>query len=880
MQYNRLLISLLMAVSLQLSAQRVSLEAYRMPADKTFIELMQRARTNYIYPSGLLDGITVSISVTDQPLETALDSLFVNTPIIWTRRGNNIVLSRREDQHNSIVSGYVREHGSGEPLIGVTLRSGSAITTTNPAGFFSLSVPSGRVSLSVSYTGYRPRHLEVVAPAQINLELTPGTSTDSLTLSEVVVTADRNRIYALETTDVGRLDLSRTDIRNTPTMFGESDIIKTLQLQPGVSAGIEGLAGMYVHGGSSDENLYMLDNVPLYQVNHAGGLFSAFNTEAIKNVDFYKSTFPAKYNGRLSSIIEVHTRDGSQEGHHGSVRLGLTSAAADISGPILDGRTTYSVAVRRSWFEVLTLPGLAIYNSVRQETDTKTIAGYSFTDFNGKLTHRFSDRSRAHLMIYLGEDRLKGGTERREHSITGDSINSVRRDVATLRWGNLVVSAGWHYSFSPRVFGEFTAAYTRYSSHLSRKDRETVTEDDSTLMSTGRTYTVNNRICDWTLRADMTWTAGHGHRVSFGANGTLHSYMPVEREAVLYNGFEPVSSGRTGNSLSAREGAVYVGDDWTIIEPLRLSAGLNGMLYNIDGKTFGIVDPRASARWRISDRWTVKGAYARMSQMVHQLSESVISLPTDQWVPVRGDIGPQRSDKLSVGVYHVFGPTGQWQASVEGYRKWLHNLTDYTDDWYLQPADAPFDQMLCRGSGRAIGLDFMVTRRAGHVTGHAAYSLLWADRLFADKNDGLRFPARFDNRHKINIAVTWQPNDRWEFSAAWTGMSGNRMTLTTQQYLPLDPDFDPLYGTSNGYADMTAPINNFRLPFFHRLDLSMTRHTSHGYWNLSLYNAYCNLNAISVRRGYEFVTFTQSRDVFQIYRLLPIIPSFSYTWIF
>ena len=874
--------SLCLAAGGSLVAQNVSVKAKNRPAATVFAEIMRQTDKNFIYSSSLLKGVKVSITAKNEPLPTVLDRMFDGTGITYRIRGNNIMLqgrpatkqTRKSSGRHVTISGYVRETGSQECIIGASVRdvAGHDAATTNNAGFYSLTLPVGKTSLSVSAPGYETFTTESFdAGRNITYNFSLATIKD---LEEVTITASKNNSLAMDAAEAGRYNLSQKAILNTPVIFGESDVIKSLQLQPGISAGTEGMAGMYVHGGNSDENMYMLDNIPLYQVNHFAGLFSAFNVEALKNVDFYKNSFPAKYDGRLSSYVDVHTKDGSLEEHHGSARLGLTSGAFNIDGPIRRGTTSYSVALRRSWYDVLTAPAIAIINACSDKEDDKLDFRYAFTDFNAKVSHRFSDRSSASLMFYYGEDFLKGGSTWHIPERFKD------KDIQKARWGNILAKAGWNYQFSPTFFGEFSAAYSHYASHMeSVIDNREYTGSELTKRYYSKT-TNDNNINDWTLRADLNWRPSAEHQAILGGAATIHSFLPFRTSRSMQNDDVAADASNFTPSYHAVEADVYIGDDWRMTDRLRVNAGIHLSLFSIDSKTFYGISPRASVRYRVAPGWVAKGGYSRTTQYVHQLCDSYLSLPTDQWVPVTKDFKPQTADKVFAGAY--YSPAPSWTISVEGFYKWMHNLIDYKDEYYLMPPYATWSDKLVSGSGTAKGLDFKIEREAGRFTGHVAYSLLWADRTFAEKNHGLRFPAKYDNRHKINIMANWKINSRWEINAAWTGMSGNLITLPVNSWeTPMLPG-----STWDGGDEVPLPetLNNYRLPFYHRLDLSATRHTKHGYWTFSLYNAYCNMNVIAVRRDYKYVyspyDASHVKPVFQKIHLLPIIPSVSYTWLF
>lgn len=867
-------ISFLLGGAILLQASDVTIRAVRRPASEVFEEIVRQSGKNFVYSSKLLDKMVVTVNISKQPLEDALESIFGGTEIGYKVKGGNVILFKKEKKENKreaapvrTVSGFVREAGSGEPLVGAVVRgSGKSVCVTNVQGFYSLTLPEGKNYLQVSYPGFAAvatERFDLRANRTMDVSLEP----DGELLDELEVYGDKNNSIAMESASIGALNIGRGVIASTPVIFGESDVIKTLQLEPGVSAGVEGMAGMYVHGGNADENLYMLDNVPLYQVNHFAGLFSAFNTEAIRNVDFYKSSFPARYDGRLSSYMDVHTKDGSLDSHHGSVKLGLTSGAFNIDGPIVKGRTSYSFAIRRSWYDILTIPALAVYNSLSK--NEKVELGFAFTDINAKVTHRFNQRSSVYAMFYYGEDYLRV-KQSYDKDIDNGSYDILKNN---LKWGNIVASAGWNYVVSPHLFGEFTAAFTRYRSSMTHNEEDGDRENGETVSFTMSEIESKNHINDWILRGDFEWHPAQGHTVNFGASYVRHNFLPFrDKRTMGSEDYWTVSTDKIRN-YGADEFNVYGSADWTPQEWLRINYGLHFSIFNIEGHTHSGLSPRVSARWTPARHWSVKGGYSHTVQYVRQLIQSSLSLPTDQWVPIIGGQKPQTADKIAVGLY--YSPRTSLTFSVEGYWKWMDNLLEYADEYYLLPPDMSWNEKMCSGKGTSKGIDFKVSKEFGNISGHISYSLLWADRQYPDKNNGKKFPARFDNRHKINILANWKINSKWEMNVSWTGMSGNRITLPTQCWS--DPGLAPWHYDMTLWTD----VNNYRLPFYHRMDLGFTRHTKHGFWNFSLYNAYCNLNTIGVMKDYaESTEYNDMPPAFKQIRLLPVIPSVSYTWIF
>ncbi|MDE6353433.1 MAG: TonB-dependent receptor, partial [Muribaculaceae bacterium] len=575
------------------------------------------------------------------------------------------------------------------------------------------------------------------------------------------------------------------------------------------------------------------------------------------------SSIPAKYDGRLSSYLDVRTKNGSHDVHLGSGRLGLTSGEFNISGSI-GRKTTYMVALRRSWFDVLTIPTLAIINAANDEWTNRF--NYAFMDLNGKVTHRFSNRATGFVSVYYGNDLLKTGSADKENQIQYGWIDNLKYDF---NWGNLVAQVGCNYRFNSDLTAEFTAAYTRYFSSMKYDCLTKIVERDST-QKIHEINKTNNNINDWIFRGDFDWSLNDDNRIRFGGNYILHSFLPSRSDRNYTIGSTSFISRDLTWRYLANEANIYAEDDWHLSDRFMMNVGLHLSLFNIDGKTdFGFA-PRLSVSYRPVENWAVKAAYARTNQYVHQLSQTYLSLPSDQWVPVTRGFKPETADKVSVGAYwssddRVFG------ASVEGYYKTMRNLVDYRDEYYLQSPIEMWNAQLCSGNGTAKGIDFKVEKVFGKLTGHIAYSLAWSDRIFPDKNGGHPFPARFDNRHTIKVLLNWNVSKKVSLNAAWVGHSGNRFTLLPQVWEM--PDFD------NGYDDeasLKTPINNYQLPFYHRLDLSCMLKNHRGYWTFGLFNAYCHMNTVAIRRTYD----RNNNPKFQKVKLFPIIPSISYTWQF
>lgn len=857
----------------------VSLDVKQRPLQEIFKEITRQTGMSFSYESSLLTRVPgkITFSSVNEPLSVTLKRLFATLPLAYRVLGKYIIIKKKTNRVT--ISGFVSDKFSMESLVGASVYEAKTRkgTTSNNGGFFSLTMEGGEIELEISYVGYQ-RYKQSFSSLQRDTVINV-TLVGSERLQEVVVLGNHHSVQdPVLTPQMGSLKLTQHTVKSLPVMFGEADIIKTLQTFPGVSAGIAGLAGMYVRGGNGDENLYMIDGHPLYQVNHLGGLFSAFNSDVVKDIDFYKSAFPARYGGRLSSVVDVHTKEGNMKEYHGSAMLGLTSGALSLEGPLVKDKTSFQIAMRRSWLDVLSAPAVAIMNSTIDDADSKLIARYAFTDLNVKVNHNFNERSRAYMGIYFGQDFLKGGSKEKQEG--GES-----KDISKLRWGNLVAFTGWSYVFNNKLFGDINASYTRYASTLKREETEVFGENN--LLNTSST---GNAINDLSLRAKFDYLPAQAHHIRFGGDYIYHRFRPEYAESRSSDVGVSSMVNKPG-ILPAHEAAIYVEDDWELNRIFRLNAGLRFGLFNIGKKTYTSLEPRLSVRSLLSPSFSLKASYARMNQYVHQVSDSYIDLPTDTWMPVSANFEPLTSDQVSLGGYYNLN--NKYSFSVEGYYKWMNNLLDYKDGYNFLPSFVGLNQKMAVGKGRVYGVELTARKEIGRITGWLGYGLMWADRQFPEINGGKSFPAKFDNRHKLNIVVNWKVSKKVELTASWTYMTGNRTTVSFENYqylgqgatnkphAPLPEIYPPYYDYETGFGiGHYTERNNFRLPAYHRLDLGMNiyrplKKGRMGIWNVSIYNVYSYMAPVAIRKNDMY-----GYSRFETLGLLPIIPSVSYTYKF
>lgn len=872
----------------------VTLNMQKASVREILDEIQKQTGVTFSYESSLLSGLQkTTFRADDEALTDCLTRLFANLPVVYKMTGNVVVLKRKPKQVT--VSGFVRDKRSAESLIGASVYEAHSRvgTASNNFGFFSLTLPPGDITIRSSYIGYTS-HQHILNGLErdtvLAIELEPSAS-----LEEVVITGQSNDKQSVLSTQMGALEINQQTIRSTPVMFGEADIIKTLQLTPGVSAGTEGTAGMYVRGGNVDENLFLIDGNPVYQINHIGGIFSAFNPEAISGMDFFKSGFPSRYGGRLSSVVDVHTKEGNMKEYHGSASIGLISGNLNFEGPIIKDRTSFNIGLRRTWLDVLSAPAIAIANKITKKDGTRLRARYAFHDLNLKVNHIFNDRSRMYLSLYNGNDVLKGGSTDFPDQ---DSDNNYNYDSdVSLRWGNIMATAGWTYVFNNRLFGKVSGVFTRYHSRLRNTEHDVVgNEGDEDYSDSFRENETNTGITDFGLRTSFDYLPASAHHIRFGGDYLVHRFHPEYNRSVAYEKNEETSveigQEFANDLLWGHEAGVYAEDDWTLSSAVRLNAGLRFSLFNVQGKTYTGLEPRVSLRWLLDDNLSFKASYSRMNQYVHLISNSFISLPTDAWMPVTRKLKPLISDQVSAGFYYNLNK--EYNFSVEGYYKTLDNLLEYRDGHTFTPSFVNWEDKLTAGEGSSYGAEFMVRKETGRTTGWVGYGLSWSDRQFDELNQGARYPARFDNRHKLNIVVMHKISPKVELSAAWSYASGNHVTLSLENYYEngtgSPTNNDNRYMGASESIDYYEGRNNYQLPAYHRLDLGIKIYRPKkkgrmGIWTVSIYNVYSRMNPFMIYKSDKTVpdpgsSYGKNVPVFKTIGIMPIIPSISYTYKF
>ena len=689
------------------------------------------------------------------------------------------------------------------------------------------------------------------------------------TLRSATVTAIREKTRNTTQTGLMRLDANR--LRSGAVAFGTPDVIKQLQALPGVAAGNELMSGLYVHGGDGNDNLFLLDGVPLYNVSHFGGLFSSFNTDIIESLDFYKSGFPARYGGRMSSVVDVQTREGSLDGWHGGISIGLIDGRLQLEGPVIPGRTSINVALRRSWMDMITVPAIA-YANRRNGDGQKVSGGYAMSDFNARLTHHFSPKSILDVSVYSGLDHLKAGLEQRETATDAggaghEGRNAMRLDV---RWGSFTAVAAHRYTLSRQLKAENRLYYSRSHSETGYDFSFWSWQDGA--RTTGMNDTNRSFVREAGLKSDWDWYPDSFNHVRMGASVQRHWYgSGRDFTYEMTSEGKPADTDRDSESGTYRslEPAVYAEDELFLAYNFTVNAGLRYAVFATRDKAWHSLEPRLSMKWLLSHDYAVKLSYTRMSQFAHLVAAMYMDLPSNSWMPSTAVARPMTSGQVAGGLYTT--PWPGVRINLEGWYKKMDHLLVYNGSNSFVPPLTEWEKSFTEGTGRSWGMEAEAGWTGRTVELTAYYTLSWTRRNFEAFYDGW-YPDRNDNRHKVNLILNWQIIPALSLQLNWNWHSGNRITFPSHIVKE--------NGSETGRYVYDAPYNT-KLPDYHRLDLSLDGHfktrrgRSFGV-NLSVYNAYNRKNA-------SLALLTTDKDGNYsglAYGLVPIIPTLSFNYRF
>ena len=858
----------------------------------TLDTISEKNNVSFVYDASIkpkLESLTVSRIPDDSDLSDVLDKIFSGTGITWQRRGSNIILKAAQQpprRRMVTISGHITDAASSETLIGagVMLQDDSVKMTgavTNEYGFYTISVPPGKYRLKCAHLGYDAVDMEIrlLRDTTVNHTLNSNAELDA---ARIVSRKDAGIQSALP----GALEVPTLQLRSTPSLLGEADLIKALQLLPGIQGGIEGFSGLHVRGGGPEENLILLDGVPMYNMDHMLGLFSIFQPEAVKDVTLYKGTFPARYGGRISSILDIRTNDGNMKETHGAFTIGVLNDKFHLEGPIIKDKLSYSLSAR-GLHSIIAEPFLRLFLK-------DVYLNYYYYDLNGKLTWKISDRDKLFLGVYHGKDNAGYSQSTNHHEerpgAPGETVVNDRTEKKdlSLNWGSTVASLRWNHIFHGSLFSNSTVFYNRYNMKAGLANKLDNTVND---YSTTQRWNIDylSGVSDMGAKIDFDWTPQPSNMVKFGAEYIFHVFRPeIYTATVGSNAIEKwENKGEMSKVYYGHEASLYIEDNISIGQLLTFNPGARLTWFNTQGQSYWSLQPRAALKIDAGAGFSFKGGYSHMSQYVHLLSSTIMPLPLDIWVPITKDIEPVTSDQFSLGTYYD-GLSG-WEFSLEGYYKKMDNLLEFKEGVMFLANTSGWENQVDIGQGRAMGLELFVRKTTGRTTGWVSYTLSKSERVFPDGtiNLGRPYPYKYDRRHALDIVVNHKFSDRVDISASWVFASGGWMTVPMRETRILLPDAEYIYDSSVNYS---SGRNNYNLPPSHRLNLGVnlrrpTKRGGESVWNFSLYNAYNAMNPNFI--FYNYSTYdnpweTVERDVVFLTKVtvLPILPAFSYTLTF
>jgi hypothetical protein len=770
-------------------------------------------------------------------------------------------------QNKFTLSGELRDSSSGETLIGAlvkVLETNKAVST-NTYGYFALNLPTGKYTIAISYLGFQSRNIKINLDknVSVNLKLAPKSTIGK----EVVIKGERED-KNVRSTEMSRVELSGEKVKQLPVVFGEPDILKAITLLPGIKSGGEGGTGFYVRGGGPDQNLILMDEAVVYNPSHLFGFLSVFNTDAVKNLEVIKGGMPANYGGRLSSILSVNMREGNNQKFEYNGGVGLIASRFCAEGPMKKNKSSFLIAFRRTYIDVLAQPFLP-----------KTAQGnaYYFYDLNLKMNWQLGAKDKLYLSGYFGRDIL-------------DFQSPINKNVnLNFGWGNATATLRWNHVFKPKLFSNTSFIYNRYDLF-----------NDFKFGSNG--FNVRSGLNDWNIKSDFTWYAADKHLVKFGMNYIFHTFTP----GIASGAIGSINIDQEISKQYAHEFAIYALDEWQISQRWAVNAGLRAVAFNRVGpyeqpefdsdnqktgvvKKYGInesmafyprLEPRLNVNYLLSEESSIKASYTLTYQFIHLATTSGAQFPVDLWVPSSALVKPQEAQQVAIGYFRNFR-NNRYEASAETYYKKMLNQIEFKPFSQLF-FNANLEKEMVFGQGEAYGLELFLKKKVGRLNGWIGYTWSRAYRQFDQLNYGQAYFFRYDRTHDMSLVLSYTFNKKWTGTFVFVYGTGNAVTLPVARY-PYRIGYDAITNEPKfTFIDLYDKINSFRLPDYHRADISLTymhkkTSTWESAWNFSIYNIYNRANPY-------FIYFYPDLDklevkAYMVY-LFPILPSIAWNFKF
>ena len=779
---------------------------------------------------------------------------------------------------NITVSGHLYERGSLESLPGGLIYEpvSQTATTTNTYGFYTLTLPY-REGMYLVFNSFGYINDTLWIRSAENLEYDARLSKVTM-LETVNITAEKTNT---EQVQMSSIKLSTKEIQQVPMLFGEKDVFKTLLLLPGVQSASEGTSGIYVRGGGPDQNLIILDEATIYNASHLLGFFSVFNGDAIKSVELIKGGFPARYGGRLSSVIDINMKDGNKDSYHVEGGVGVISSNVMVEGPIAKEKSSFMLSGRTTYLDLFMVPLTKLL------ADGVT-AGYYFFDLNGKFNFNLGKKDKLYLSAYFGRDKFHVAQSDRDMGITD-------KYKMGLFWQNATATARWNHLFTNKIFSNLSFVFSDYTMNTYTNYKYYYGPNDPDNESFSSDF--NSGIRDYTLKYDVAYHPNATHHLLAGAAVTYHEARPnamtVKADTLTL---------RQDDKERGLEYAVYVEDEINIRNKFRINPGVRLVAFSVPRKTWFSPEPRLSMSYNFLPNLALKASYAMMSQNMILLSTSTIGLPTDLWVPVTENVKPQRSQQVALGLHYDLKKP-QLSFSIEGYYKKMDHILAYKegtsyfttliesilDESMEGQSQSRWEDNVTSGKGWSYGVEFLVRKEVGKFTGWVGYTLSWTKQQFDELNFGEPFFARYDRRHDVSIVLMYSPTKKINLSLSWVFATGNAVTLPTsvytaetlEDYFNISLSDNEFPWNYSGFVENYGKKNDFRMKPFHHLDIGVQfikphkKNNGQSIFEISIYNVYNHHN--------PFFYFTeqvyengQAKYKLQQLSIFPIIPTFTY----
>lgn len=715
------------------------------------------------------------------------------------------------------ISGTITDNSTGESLIGASVIVTELVgtgATTNAYGYYSLTLPEGKYTLMVSYLGYKTISTTVsfTENKQISFKLEPETRQ----LNDVEIIALRKN-HNITSTEMGAEKLEIKEISKIPVLFGEADIMKTLKLTPGIKSVGEGSGGMYVRGGNNSQNLILLDEATVYNADHLLGFFSTFNSDAIKDIQMFKGTAPSEYGGRISSVLDVKMNDGNNQKYHVGGGIGLISSRLNIEGPIVEDKSSFLITGRRTYADLfLKLSTDELINNNQ----------LYFYDLNAKLNYKINNKNRLFLSGYFGRDVFEF------------------QDRFGINWGNSTGTIRWNHIWNERLFSNTSIIYSDFDYNVD------IMQDAG--------FSLTSMIKNWNLKHEFQFFSNNKNTVSFGLSSIYQTIIPGQLELSEDSDILPLVL----QKKHASDNAIYANHIWKPSYNLNINYGVRLSAYYLLGPgefytykngevnsttTYGKgeivqnyvnIEPRINIAWILNDQSSLKTSYTRNTQNLHLVSNSTSSMPTDIWISSSNNVKPEISDQLSLGYFLNFSKD-KYQFSSEIYYRWMQNQIDLKNGADINANDKIEGELLF-GVGRAYGLELLLKKKTGKITGWIGYTYSTSERRIDGVNNDKWYPAKQDIKHDVSVVGIYELNKKWSVSASWVYNTGNAVTFPSGKYI-INGNVQYYYTERNGY----------RMPDYHRLDIGATRSLKktkqfESSLNFSVYNAYGHKNPFSI----------------------------------